>query len=582
MPGPVNLVRGIRERIARSAADSRRDAGSGPPGWLWLAALGMLTLAAVVVVPLTVVSLVPVPVPPRTPGQVANNCRVATQQPMPPGETSPQPIDGENPGGPPVRNAHWYAPTSIDTLNDIQLRNATAIATAAREFNATDQEIVLLFMAAMVETRLYNLASDAPTEADSLNYPNDGVAVDHRSVGMYQQQHWHGTPAERMDIRRATYLFLEGKESGDPPGLRDKPNWQSQDPGAAVQSVQRSAFPGRYAEFEQFAQQLLARVGPDAGIAAPNLEVGGVPIGCGPRAYDSDLNAAAPDWLTRMLPGVQPDTMLVAAAVANRWPQITVYGGVREDSLPYHPSGRGLDIMISSAIGDFKSPAGVQLGTDIAEFIKSNADALGVDHIIWNAQIWSVGRGGEGWRPCEQASCYAGADDTAAHRDHVHVTTFGNRGTTMPSQPVALPAGSGQAVAPLPPGTYKVNNSFGNRGANWSSTHTGEDFSAPTGTPVFSVLDGTVLPSLNQAWAGLNVVVQHPGGHITVYAHLSSITTPPGTQVRAGQEIGKVGSTGNSTGPHLHMEYHPPGVGPEDVYGATDPLAWLRANGVQI
>lgn len=141
-----------------------------------------------------------------------------------------------------------------------------------------------------------------------------------------------------------------------------------------------------------------------------------------------------------------------------------------------------------------------------------------------------------------------------------------------------------KASPPLPvdPG-FGLGHNFGEQGSSPSSKHTGEDFTAPQDTPVLSVLDGVVVESIPDAWIGNNVVVEHPGGEHTVYGHLSAIDAPPGTEVKAGQPIGKVGSTGNSFAPHLHLEYYPAGLTPgRDSQQAQDPVPFLRSKGVQI
>jgi murein DD-endopeptidase MepM/ murein hydrolase activator NlpD len=90
----------------------------------------------------------------------------------------------------------------------------------------------------------------------------------------------------------------------------------------------------------------------------------------------------------------------------------------------------------------------------------------------------------------------------------------------------------------------------------FSRRHEGLDFAAPTGTPVYAAADGVVTAARTERGYGRTVRLRHAGGTETVYAHLSRIAreTRPGTRVRQGQVIGAVGSTGMSTGPHLHYE----------------------------
>ena len=114
---------------------------------------------------------------------------------------------------------------------------------------------------------------------------------------------------------------------------------------------------------------------------------------------------------------------------------------------------------------------------------------------------------------------------------------------------------------------------------SWASGyHTGVDFPVPTGTSVKAVSAGKVVSA---GWAGAygyEVVIRHNDGRYSQYAHLSALHVRAGQQVAGGQRIARSGSTGNSTGPHLHFEIRT-GAG----YGSDiDPLAYLRAGGVKI
>ena len=85
----------------------------------------------------------------------------------------------------------------------------------------------------------------------------------------------------------------------------------------------------------------------------------------------------------------------------------------------------------------------------------------------------------------------------------------------------------------------------------------GVDLGAPTGTPVAAAAAGEVLIARVSGWNGgygLMVVISHPNGTQTLYGHLSKVDVVPGQYVVQGETIGKVGSTGRSTGPHLHFE----------------------------
>lgn len=84
--------------------------------------------------------------------------------------------------------------------------------------------------------------------------------------------------------------------------------------------------------------------------------------------------------------------------------------------------------------------------------------------------------------------------------------------------------------------------------------HSGMDFSADTGAPVYATGDGTVSSSKWESGYGLTVEIDHGFGYRTRYAHLSATLVKKGQKVKRGTVIGKVGSTGKSTGPHLHYE----------------------------
>ena len=95
---------------------------------------------------------------------------------------------------------------------------------------------------------------------------------------------------------------------------------------------------------------------------------------------------------------------------------------------------------------------------------------------------------------------------------------------------------------------------------NTMQAHRGVDYAAPTGTPAMTVGDGVVTFAGRQGGYGNVVEIRHGNGHSTLYAHLSRIQVRTGQTVQKGQVIGAVGSTGWSTGPHLHFEFRVNGV----------------------
>ncbi|MFI1754755.1 peptidoglycan DD-metalloendopeptidase family protein [Streptomyces sp. NPDC020571] len=138
-----------------------------------------------------------------------------------------------------------------------------------------------------------------------------------------------------------------------------------------------------------------------------------------------------------------------------------------------------------------------------------------------------------------------------------------------------VPAGPSW-VAPVE--TYELSASFGSGGSRWANRHTGQDFAVPVGTPVRSVGAGRVLKVSCGGAFGIQVVIEHAGGYYTQYAHLAAVAVDQGDRVEPGQWIGQTGSTGNSTGPHLHFEVR---VTPE-MGSALDPVPWLSQRGVPV
>jgi murein DD-endopeptidase MepM/ murein hydrolase activator NlpD len=127
----------------------------------------------------------------------------------------------------------------------------------------------------------------------------------------------------------------------------------------------------------------------------------------------------------------------------------------------------------------------------------------------------------------------------------------------------------------LPVTGYRLSARFGQQSSLWSSgAHTGLDFAGPAGSEIVSVAAGTVTSAGYEGSYGNRTVVTLPDGTKISYCHQSRFVADVGEQVQPGQPIGFTGSTGNVTGPHLHLEIEPPGSGP------ADPAALLRAHGV--
>ncbi|MFJ3308708.1 M23 family metallopeptidase [Streptomyces sp. NPDC086549] len=130
---------------------------------------------------------------------------------------------------------------------------------------------------------------------------------------------------------------------------------------------------------------------------------------------------------------------------------------------------------------------------------------------------------------------------------------------------------------------YTLSAGFDQAGSHWVAKHSGQDFAVPTGTEVVAAHGGTVVKAGGNGAGdgpayGNAIVVKHGNGTYSQYAHLSRIDVRVGQVVATGQHIALSGSTGNSTGPHLHFE-----IRTTPNYGsAVDPVSFLHAEGVKV
>ena len=127
----------------------------------------------------------------------------------------------------------------------------------------------------------------------------------------------------------------------------------------------------------------------------------------------------------------------------------------------------------------------------------------------------------------------------------------------------------------LPVRDYRLTGRFGMTDSLWAHQHTGLDFAAPTGTAIHAVAAGRVTSVGYDGAYGLRTVVTLGDGTEIWYCHQSSQLVAAGERVAEDEEVGTVGSTGNVTGPHLHLEVRPGGGEP------VDPEVALPAHGVR-
>jgi murein DD-endopeptidase MepM/ murein hydrolase activator NlpD len=152
------------------------------------------------------------------------------------------------------------------------------------------------------------------------------------------------------------------------------------------------------------------------------------------------------------------------------------------------------------------------------------------------------------------------------------VSTGGAALGFAPLQRKTKPLPKANWIDPMPAGA--VTSCFGPR---WGRLHAGVDLAAPSGTPIRAVGAGTVVTAGPADGYGIAVLIDHGTGYLTHYGHMSEHTVTAGQKIKAGEQIGLEGSTGHSTGPHLHFEVH------QGAYkNPIEPTAWLRDRGVII
>lgn len=167
----------------------------------------------------------------------------------------------------------------------------------------------------------------------------------------------------------------------------------------------------------------------------------------------------------------------------------------------------------------------------------------------------------------------AAPSNTEQYNDAFRIPVGTNVGPELPPLSVPdnyLPDAPMQFNGYIWPSKGVLTSGYGRR---WGRMHKGIDIAAPIGTPIMAAAPGEVITAgWNSGGYGKLVKVRHPDGSITLYAHNSRLLVRRGQTVEQGQQIAEMGSTGYSTGPHLHFEVHPSGR------GAVNPIALLPKN----
>ncbi|MER6590332.1 ribonucleoside-diphosphate reductase subunit alpha [Micromonospora purpureochromogenes] len=239
----------------------------------------------------------------------------------------------------------------------------------------------------------------------------------------------------------------------------------------------------------------------------------------------------------------------------------------------------------------FDSPEALALSTRIAEEVALAAYDASAD--------LAAERGAHPAYPLTRA---AGGLDAASRAEDAARADRSARESASPATPSASPTTAGPTASPSATPTRKatpqpkptptrtakpkpswvipmkgaeITSCYGQR---WGTLHAGIDFAMPAGTPVRAAFGGTVEKAGDVGDGyGISVVVNHGNGYLTHYAHLSTAKVGVGEKVGAGETLGLEGSTGDSTGPHLHFEVHQ-----GQMWNQIDPAPFLRARGIDV
>ncbi|WP_022890217.1 M23 family metallopeptidase [Agromyces italicus] len=304
--------------------------------------------------------------------------------------------------------------TSI-TLGRHQLAHAaTIIAVGSRTAGVGREGVTIALMAALTESTLRMLANTG-AHPESANYPNDGDASDHDSLGLFQMRPaagW-GTVAELMDPdyqARAFFGGPAGPNAGSPRGLLDIAGWQILDPGAVAQAVEVSAFPDRYRNYEPVAEAVLgaltraasATVGTgDAGVAVPETSRIMFPLPAGTYTSTDSFG-----WRTDPYTGEQRFHAGSDLATPAGTPILAIADGIVTFAGPRGTYG-GLIILEHTV-------AGARVASYYAHMYDDGIHVAAGDSVAAGQQIGDIGSAGKSTGPHLHLEIHPGGADAPA------------------------------------------------------------------------------------------------------------------------------------------------------------------------
>jgi len=288
----------------------------------------------------------------------------------------------------------------------------------------------------------------------------------------------------------------------------------------------------------------------------------------------------APSPTPRRTPIATPPVPAPVVAPAARAMSSRGHSGSRRSLFPGLPSAPtlvGAAALAFAAVGATVSQQSTAVASDDYDKFSSQASVLNAATSIGSSDALA-GRQRAVSRDSQRAALQ---DAASAELKEAAASQARQRNAALASLAASAEKHANQIAAnlwqfPLPAGTFRMSDSFGQCSYLWANCHTGEDFSAPSGTPILAVAAGVITEAGWDGAYGYKTVITHEDGTETWYAHQTQILVSVGATVRAGEQIGTVGSTGNSTGSHLHLEVRPGGGDP------VDPVEALRVRGVGI
>jgi murein DD-endopeptidase MepM/ murein hydrolase activator NlpD len=240
-------------------------------------------------------------------------------------------------------------------------------------------------------------------------------------------------------------------------------------------------------------------------------------------------------------------------------------------SLPDLPDGMADVPGIGSLVADVTGNTATNTVADTGTTLGVNAGEALRTRILDQAQQQKTAAA----KSAEQAAATKAAKAAAAKKVRAEAAAKKKAAEAAAKKKAAELAAKLASSYVKPVASYTLTAGFGQTSSLWASTHTGQDFAAPTGTPVKAVHGGTITSA---GWAGsygYRIILTMDDGTELWFCHLSSMLVTSG-KVTSGETIARVGATGNVTGPHLHLEVRPGGGAP------INPMPWLRAKGLVV